>query len=59
MKLQYLALRYPNANPAELLAKQRLAASKNKNRQAAALRRVRDNNGKFQGLSKRVAKQSI
>jgi hypothetical protein len=46
MKLYYLALSYPHVDPAEL-ARQRLALAKNKNRQAAALRRVRDNNGKF------------
>jgi hypothetical protein len=46
MKLYYLALSHPEVSPAEL-ARQRMAIAKNKNRQAAALRRARDNNGKF------------
>ena len=46
MKLYYLALSHPEINPAEL-ARQRMAIAKNKNRQAAAIRRARDNNGKF------------
>ncbi len=32
------------------ILKQKLELNKNKNRQAAALKRVRDQNGKFQGL---------
>jgi hypothetical protein len=46
MKLYYLTISHPELKPSDI-NKQKMVLAKNKNRQAAALRRARDNNGKF------------